>query len=43
VADSAQPAADYPGGGYRQILLDGLAREYAGVESRMAYVKRENR
>lgn len=32
-----------PAEAHRQILLDGLAREYAGVENWMAYVDRENR
>lgn len=27
--------------GHRQVLLDGLAREYAGVDGWMAYVARE--
>ncbi|UEM08437.1 hypothetical protein J4G43_026975 [Bradyrhizobium barranii subsp. barranii] len=30
-----------PADAHRQILLDGLAREYAGVDSWMAYVDRE--
>ena len=30
-----------PAEAHRQILLDGLAREYAGVEGWMAYVERE--
>jgi hypothetical protein len=28
--------------GHREILLDGLAREYAGLEGWMQYVEREN-
>jgi hypothetical protein len=28
--------------GHRQVLLDGLAQEYAGVENWMAYVDRES-
>lgn len=30
-----------PAEGHRRILLDGLAREYAGVDGWMAYVDRE--
>ncbi|WP_316197812.1 hypothetical protein [Bradyrhizobium sp. SZCCHNS2002] len=30
-----------PAEAHRQILLDGLAREYAGVDGWMAYVERE--
>jgi len=30
-----------PAEGHRKILLDGLAREYAGVGGWMAYVERE--
>lgn len=30
-----------PAEAHRQILLDGLAREYAGVDGWMAYVKRK--
>jgi hypothetical protein len=30
-----------PSEAHRQILLDGMAREYAGVDGWMAYVDRE--
>jgi hypothetical protein len=30
-----------PAEAHRQILLDGMAREYAGVDSWLAYVERE--
>jgi hypothetical protein len=30
-----------PAEAHRQILLDGLAREYAGVDGWMAYIERE--
>jgi hypothetical protein len=30
-----------PAEAHRQILLDGMAKEYAGVENWMAYVARE--
>jgi len=29
--------------GHRKILLDGMAREYAGIDGWMAYVNRERR
>lgn len=32
-----------PAEAHRQILLDGLAREYAGVDGWMAYVDRETK
>jgi hypothetical protein len=32
-----------PAEAHRQILLDGMAREYAGVDDWMAYVERECR
>lgn len=31
-----------PAEAHRQILLDGMAREYAGADGWMAYVDREN-
>ena len=32
-----------PAEAHRQILLDGMAREYAGVDGWMAYVERETK